>query len=152
MLPYASNYGLRIFTMNMRDYRDSSPYSPEELADLASTEIEVQASAVRQFGHSPEELADLASTEIEVQASAVRQFGREIAGFIKHVCTTKSIPQVVCDGDRKTGGVVLMTWSMSGLAVLSILGDPDTLESQDKAVLSQYLRKVILYGKGSLPM
>lgn len=121
MLPIAATHGLRIFTMNMRDYRDSSPYTDEELDAMSSPDI-------------------------EVQASVVRGIGQDIANFMAYVCKTKGIPRLVRDGERKTGGVVLMTWSRSNIGLLSILGDPRTLEGETKDILSLYVRKMVLYG------
>lgn len=108
--------------MNMRDYRGSTPYSPEELAHMTSPDI-------------------------EVQTSAVRRFGQEIAKFILYVCETKDIPEIAIDGERKSGGVALMTWSLSNIASLAILGDPETLgEGKLKSTMARYYRKAILYG------
>lgn len=121
MLPHASAYGLRIFTMNMRDYRDSSPYTDEELAAMSSPDV-------------------------EVQASSVRNIGQDIANFVTYVCKTKGVPRLSQSGERKAEGVVLMTWSRSNIGMLSILGDPKTLEGETKDVFQGYVRKVILYG------
>lgn len=112
--------------MNMRDYRGSTPYSAEEVAHITSPDI-------------------------EVQTSAVRRFGQEIAKFLLYVCETKGIPQVTMDGEKKSGGLALMTWSLSNIGLLSILGDPDTLgNGKIKFTLARYLRKAILYGVSSL--
>lgn len=121
LLPHASAYGLRIFTMNMRDYRGSSKYSAEELAAMQSPDT-------------------------ALHAAAVRQFGRDVAWFLTYVCTTQGVPPLVLEGDRRTGGVALVTWSLSNMALLAILGDPGTLDSTSAAVLTRYLRKVVLYG------
>lgn len=108
--------------MNMRDYRGSTPYSSEELADMTNPDI-------------------------DVQTFAVRRFGREIANFLLYVCDTMGIPEVVVDGEKKSGGIMLMTWSLSNIAALAILGDPDTLgDGKLKLTLTRYLRKTIFYG------
>ena len=121
MLPYASKYGLRMITMDNRDYRGSTPYSDEEVADLTSSDV-------------------------EVQASAVRRWGREVALFLAYVSKTLDIPPVTGEGAKRTGGLVLATWSLSVMAAFSILGDPRTLGDELAATLAPYLRKVILYG------
>ena len=107
--------------MNMRDYRGSSTYSPEEIAGLKSS--------------NP-----------ELEAAAGRQFARDVAGFLTYVCTTQGVPPLAVDGDRKTGGVALVTWSLSNIALLSIMGDPDTLDATSAAVLARYMRTAVLYG------
>lgn len=121
MLPHSAVSGLRIFTMNMRDYRDSSPYTDEELDAMSSPDV-------------------------EAQASVVRGIGQDIANFVAYVCKTKGVPRLVRDGEQKTGGVVLMTWSRGNIGLLSILGDPRTLEGETKDIFSLYVRKMVLYG------
>lgn len=121
MLPYAAKHGLRLITMNSRDYRESTPYTAEELADLANPDV-------------------------EVQASAVRRWGREVALFLVYVCKVLHVPPVICQGSKKTGGLVLTTWSLSGVAAMSILGDARTLGDGLADTLAPYLRKVVLYG------
>ncbi|EKM49940.1 uncharacterized protein PHACADRAFT_213720 [Phanerochaete carnosa HHB-10118-sp] len=120
MLPYAPKHGLRMITMNCRDYRGSSPYTTEELADIVSSDI-------------------------DVQASVVRKWGREVALFLAYVCQVLRTPAIAGEGAKKEGGVVLVTWSSGGIAALSILGDPQTLGDDLAATLTPYLRKIILY-------
>ncbi|KIP10561.1 hypothetical protein PHLGIDRAFT_495392 [Phlebiopsis gigantea 11061_1 CR5-6] len=120
LLPHAPAYGLRIFTMNMRDYHGSSTYSAEEVAAMD--------------GPDP-----------ALHAAAMRRFGRDIAGFLTYVCTTQGVPPLAIAGGRKTGGVALVTWSLSNIAPLAILGDPDTLDGDSATVLAAYLRTMVLY-------
>ena len=120
LLPYAVENGLRIITMNMRDYRGSTPYRKDELADMTSPDL-------------------------QAQTLAVRRWGQEISRFLLYVCETMNIPQVAVNGDKKSGGIVLMTWSLSNLGSLAILGDPATL-GDEKGKLARYLRRVIFYG------
>lgn len=121
MLTHASKYGLRMITMNCRDYRGSSPYTAEELAEL----------------HNP---------DVEVAASTVRRWGREVALFLAYVCQTLRIPATTGQGVKQDGGLVLVTWSLSGIAAMSILGDPRTVGTDLESTVARYLRKVILYG------
>lgn len=126
MFPYASRYGLRIITMNLRDYRGSSPYTPEEHALMTSPDV-------------------------NDQAAAVRQHGREAADFLIYVCNTKGIPPVsVSEGGRKVGGIGLVTWSLGSITTISILGDPSTLDEGRRQILTGYMRKAILYGEQCL--
>ncbi|GJE91024.1 hypothetical protein PsYK624_071720 [Phanerochaete sordida] len=120
MLPLAAKHGLRIITMNNRDYRGSSPYTPEELADFRNPDV-------------------------EVQASAVRRWGREVGQFLAYVCQTLHIPATVNDGAKQAGGVTLLTWSLSCIAPLAILGDARTLGDGLAGTLAPYFRRVILY-------
>ncbi|GJE91055.1 hypothetical protein PsYK624_072030 [Phanerochaete sordida] len=121
MLPVASTHGLRIITMNGRDYRGSTPYTDEELADMTSPGV-------------------------DVQASAVRRWGREVALFLAYICQTLRIPAATTvDTGTKAGGLVFIAWSLSGMAILSMLGDPQTLGKELPHTLTPYLRKIVLY-------
>lgn len=120
MLPHASRHGIRIITMNCRDYRGSTPYTAEELAQFASPDL-------------------------EVQALTVRRWGQEVALFLAYVCQTLDVPLITIDGAQKRGGLVLVTWSLSSIAAMSILGDRRTLGDDLSGVLAPYLRKVVLY-------
>lgn len=121
MLPVAPKHGLRIITMNGRDYRGSTPYTDEELADMTSPDIDVQATAVRRWGH-------------------------EVALFVVYVCQRLGIPATTRDNPA-TGGLVFVAWSLSGVAILSMLGDPQTMGNEVTRALAPYLRKIVLYGQ-----
>ena len=125
MLPYATKYRLRIIAMNSRDYSGSTPYTADELSDYTSHNVDVQAFAVRRWGH-------------------------EIGGFLAHVCRDLRIPRTTEAADGKTGGLVLVTWSLSVIAGLAILGDPRTLGDELSSQLAPYLRRVIMYGTFAL--
>ena len=121
MLPYASKYGLRLITVNMRDYAGSTPYTDDELAQFASSDV-------------------------DVQLSAVRNFGREFGAFMVFVCTWLGIPAMTVHDGKTHGGLALVTWSLSTIGILSIFGDPMTLTKKQKSVLRPYLRTVFAYG------
>ena len=125
MLPYAPKYGLRLIAINMRDYADSTPYTDDELAELASSDV-------------------------EIQASAVRKFEREFGSFMVFVCTSLGIPAVTVLGGHKRGGLAFLTWSLSNIGLVSIFGDSATLEDTQKTVLQRYLRTAFAYGAYSL--
>ncbi|EKM52061.1 uncharacterized protein PHACADRAFT_128196 [Phanerochaete carnosa HHB-10118-sp] len=125
MLPYASKYGLRLITMNMRDYAGSTPYTLDELSEFTSSDI-------------------------EVQASALRNFGREFACFLVYVCQSLGIPATtVCSG-KVYGGLAFLAWSLSTSGLLSIFGDHKTLSDEQKAVLQPYLRTAFAYDPPSI--
>lgn len=121
MLPLGSKYQLRLISVNMRGYRGSTAYNVTEIEEISSPNI-------------------------EVQAAAVRKFGREIAQFLVYVCTKLGISPIRTDGEGLSAGLVLLTWSMSNLAITTILGDRNTLEVQQRHTLSRFLRKAIIYG------
>lgn len=122
MLPFGPKYHLRLIALNMRDYHGSTPYTDEEVADFLNADV-------------------------EVQTSAVRMFARELAQFLEFVCKRLAIPPIKTGSGGPSGGLVCLTWSMSGMGLVSMLGDPATLGDEQKAELSPFLRKVVLYGK-----
>ncbi|EKM52027.1 uncharacterized protein PHACADRAFT_262480 [Phanerochaete carnosa HHB-10118-sp] len=111
--------------MNSRDYSGSTPYTPDELSDYTSHKV-------------------------DVQAAAVRRWGNEICRFLAHVCLRIGIPRTTGAGDRKSGGLILLTWSLAVTAAFSILGDPRTLGTELSSQLAPYLRRVILYDGSAL--
>ncbi|EKM52062.1 uncharacterized protein PHACADRAFT_212658 [Phanerochaete carnosa HHB-10118-sp] len=120
MFPHASKYGLRLIAMNMRDYTGSTPYTLDELSEFTRSDI-------------------------EVQASALRNFGREFACFLVYVCQSLGIPATTTHEGKMRGGLAFLTWSLGNLALLSFFGDPRTLDSEQKTVLQPYLRTVFAY-------
>ncbi|KIP12769.1 hypothetical protein PHLGIDRAFT_9832 [Phlebiopsis gigantea 11061_1 CR5-6] len=122
-------------------YEDSG--APEGAQDYVTVVI-VHGSLINS-AHTDEELDAMSSPDVEAQACVVRGIGQDIANFVAYVCKTKGVPRLVRDGEQKTGGVVLMTWSRGNIGLLSILGDPRTLEGETKDILSLYVRKMVLY-------
>ncbi|EKM50240.1 uncharacterized protein PHACADRAFT_264862 [Phanerochaete carnosa HHB-10118-sp] len=111
--------------MNMRDYAGSTPYTSDELAAFASSDI-------------------------EVQISAVRSLGCELAAFLVYVCQTLGIPARTVRDGKAYGGLAFLTWSMSTMGLLSIFGDSMTLDEAQKAVLQPYLRTAFAYDPPAL--
>lgn len=116
LLPVAAQHGLRIITMNNRDYTGSTPYTDAELAEFVSADTEVQAAAVRRWGH-------------------------EIASFIRVVCETLGVPATV----GGAGGVVLVAEALSVIAALALLGDARTLDPELRTAIAPFLRSVVLF-------
>ncbi|EKM50239.1 uncharacterized protein PHACADRAFT_213982 [Phanerochaete carnosa HHB-10118-sp] len=115
MFPYATKHGLRLIAMNMRDYAGSTPYTTAELAAFVGDDV-------------------------EVQASAVRSSGRELAGFLVYVCQVLKIPARTMRDGKAYGGLAFLTWSFGTMGLLSIFGDPKTLDDAQRAALQPYLR------------
>lgn len=122
VMAHASKYNLRMIAVNMCDYSGSTPYTHAELASLSDPDV-------------------------ETQASAVRKLGRDIAAFMAYICKTKDIPPLPQDSADKSGGLVLLTWSLYTMGLLSMFGDPQTLDDSTRATLEPFLRKAIIYGE-----
>ena len=121
MFPHASKYGLRFISMNTRDYAGSTPYTDDEIAEFASSDV-------------------------NVQVSALHNLGREFGAFMVFVCTSLGIPATTVRDGQTRGGLALLTWSFSTIGLLSIFGDPETLDDEQKSILQPYLRTAFVFG------
>lgn len=125
MTPYAAQHGLRLLAVNMRGYAGSTPYTAEELSAFTSDDA-------------------------ETQASALRNFGREFAGFLVYACATLGIPQTAVHDGKITGGIAILTWSLSTGGLLALLGDPQTLIDEQTAMLRPYLHTAFAFDPPSI--
>ena len=121
LFPRAKQRGLRLITINLRDYSGSTPYTSAELADFTNEDV-------------------------AVQASAIRRLGAEIGAFLVYACTTLGVPPITTKEGKRASGLVFGTWSLSTEGLLAIFRDTQTLDKGQKDVLQRYLRKAIAYG------
>ena len=105
----------------MRDYAGSTPFSSDELAALSDSSAEVQTVALR--------------------AQAV-----EIAIFLDYFVASNDIPQVAERDGKRSGGIVLLTWSLSNVLAFGLLAEAASLPEETRAVLNDYLQTIILFG------
>jgi len=124
LFPYATKSNLRLLAVNMRDYPDSSPNTPEELEDLGSGDPQRQA---KYFKSAALQIAMFAS-------KAVIQLG---------------LPEPTAD--KKAGGITILGWSSGTLYMTALLAHARNLPKEDKAVLSNYLRTVVLFDPAWFP-
>ena len=122
MLPYAASYSVRLVRMNLRDYPGSTPYTPKELAALSSDD----------------------ATQ---QAAATKAHGDEVAAFLEYFIKKHDIPKIVDVSGKRTGGLALVTWSMSNIVAFSFLGNARWFPEETRSFLEQYVRAVVLYGE-----
>ena len=113
---------MRIICPNLRDYPGSSPYTPAELDSLWSNDA-------------------------EKEQTALRLQGTEIATFLEDVILTgKSTPVQEVNG-KKTGGLVLLSWSLGNVWSLAMFANIQDLESKARIALEEQLRAFVMYGK-----
>ncbi|KAF9816038.1 hypothetical protein IEO21_04213 [Rhodonia placenta] len=123
MLPFASTNNLRLVLVNKHDYRGSTPYSQEELKDLASPDRGVQARAI-----------------------AAR--GLEIGTFIRWFIQAEHIPPISASpraDDSRGGGVSLLGWSAGNLRAISFLAHVQDLPKETRSFLESYFRSLIVF-------
>ncbi|KAI0090954.1 hypothetical protein BDY19DRAFT_932612 [Irpex rosettiformis] len=116
LLPYAHEHNFRIVLLNMRDYADSSPFSPSELG---------------RFSTSPHD--------------AVKEIGHQFAAFLTGFIQKHQIPEIKVIKGKQTGGLVFSTWSFSNTFHMSLLGNAHTLPKETKTLLSKYWRRSVMY-------
>lgn len=127
MIPYAAEHNLRFIFVNLRDYPGSSPYTKSELETFESDDQ-------------------------DIQNDAVRDLGRQMATLLTAIVKKEALPPVTIQDGKKTGGISLLTWSMSNLVSLSLLANVGTFEKGIKEGLETHLRTVILHGKYQIRM
>lgn len=123
IIPFASANNLRLVLVNKRDYRGSTPYSQEELRDLASPDSGVQARAI-----------------------AAR--GLEIGAFIRWFIQAEHIPPISASlraDDSRGGGVSLLGWSAGNLQTIAFLAHAQDLPEETMRFLESYFRSLIIF-------
>lgn len=120
MIPFASQYNLRLVLVNRRDYPGSSPYSDEDLRNVQDTE-------------------DDKGYEAFFRARA-----SEFAKFIEWIITHENVPKA--DWKSNTGGVFLMAWSAGNGYAISMLSYVDLLPEATRNIIQPYLRGFIFFG------
>ena len=108
--------------MNLRDYPGSSLYTNSELESFESDSQ-------------------------DFQDVAVRDLGRQMAALLTAIVRKEALPPATIKDGKSTGGISLLTWSMSNLVSLSLLANVGTFEKEIREGLETHLRTVILHGE-----
>lgn len=106
----------------MRDYPGSSPYTAEEVTAMASKDL-------------------------QDQANAIRGIGRQVAAFMVYFIRKYSIPAPKVVAGQQTGGIALLTWSLSNILSMALLGNAHSLSKEVKEVLETYWHTMVMYGE-----
>ncbi|KAA1467614.1 hypothetical protein DENSPDRAFT_901581 [Dentipellis sp. KUC8613] len=116
MFQYAAEHKLRLVTINRREYPGSTPLSEDELRAAAGTDIE-------------------AGRDFFLRRSI------EIARFLAWFIQTERIPPICSkDGQRETGGFILLGWSSGWVYVAPLIADAATLPADLVQALEPYFR------------
>lgn len=94
------------------------------------------------------ELSTLEGGSDEQKAALLRKRGVEIGTFIDRFILQNGILPISADG--KTGGIVIVGWSLGVAFALAALANVDILPSDAQARFATYLRSVILEGTQSI--
>lgn len=120
MLPVASNKGARFVALNRRHYPGSTEYRSGELNIVVSGGTEEEKDA-------------------ELQARGI-----EIATFIDNFIQINDLPPI--SEDRKTGGIILLGWSLGSVTAFATIASAGALPSDTRARLGARIRSIIVYG------
>lgn len=121
LLPSAQERGLRLVTVNWRDYPGSSPYTSEELDEFSSKSY-------------------------EVQRAAMEKQGNHITTFIENFIKKEDIPPLEREGLKKCGGLTVLTWSLGNVFLFPFLANAHRLSEGTRTFLERYLRTAIVFG------
>ncbi|KZT68313.1 hypothetical protein DAEQUDRAFT_728131 [Daedalea quercina L-15889] len=119
----AATQNMRLVAVNMRDYYGSTLYSPSELAELGSTDV-------------------------DTQTKALRARGLEILTFLLWFIREENIPPLMlttANGEFGGGGVSLLGWSWGNESTLSSIAHAGELAQDDTETLAKYMRALIIY-------
>lgn len=119
LFDYNARHRIRLVSVNMRDYRGSTPYTDFDLAELRSGEKERQRSVIR--GH-----------------------GLEIAAFLVWFIQKENTPPLSRDG--RAGGLTLLGWSWGNAMTMAFLSQASELPADDRDLLTTHLRSLIIFG------
>lgn len=122
MLSYAATYHVRIITINSREYPGSSKFNPEELSQLGGDVY-------------------------EDHVAVTKGLGTELATFLFRYIQANGIPKIALRAGRRTGGLVVVAWSLGNATLLSFLAHASNYPGEIQACLEMYLRTVIMYGE-----
>lgn len=118
MLALAPRTGIRIVSINRRDFRGSTPFPKEEINALDSA--------------SNEQLAEW-----------YRQRGREIATFIDTFVKANKCPEANGNTGVSGGGIGLVGWSLGATFVCSFFAHMDIYSPDKQAYFKRNLRAAI---------
>lgn len=119
VLALAPAVNLRFVAVTRRDYKGSTPLTPNELNVLSN------------------------GTNAE-KSSFLRDRGAEFANFISRFIQSNNIPPPTTDG--KYGGIALLGWSFGNSFALATVANVHTYPKPVKNCLEKYLRALIMQG------
>ncbi|KAF8074541.1 hypothetical protein FPV67DRAFT_1559307 [Lyophyllum atratum] len=119
VLSVAHGKGVRFVAPNRRPFPGSTEFSPEELDVVMNGGTDEQRNA-------------------QIQAR-----GHEMATFINNFIQKFDLPPISEDG--KTGGIILLGWSVGAAFALATISASHTLPGEIRGRLSSYIRSLVLY-------
>ena len=124
MIPFATQKNIRLVLLNVHGYPGSTPYTNDELDRLEGS---------------------LEARKTELQAR-----GSELAEFIRWFIVTQEIPPIRerSNDDQLVGGLSVLAWSGGNGHSLCMFAHADKLAEETRKLFDEYLRSLILYGRG----
>ncbi|KAL4067414.1 Alpha/Beta hydrolase protein [Scleroderma yunnanense] len=118
MFPFASSHNYRLVCPYRRGYTPSTPWTDEEVALYKSADV-------------------------EDGKKHLRLAGLQIARFLVQFAASQSIPKH--NEEQKTGGIILIGWSLGTLYLNATLANVDGLVAEELEALKSYLHAVIYF-------
>ncbi|KAK7055271.1 Alpha/Beta hydrolase protein [Favolaschia claudopus] len=120
LMDLAPSQGVRVVAINRRPFPGSTPFTDAELNVIYTG----------------------GSGDAERQTQLDNR-GREISNFIVNFITQNRLPPISNDG--KTGGAIILGWSVGAPYAMAALSSADSLPLASRVVLAAYLRSVVIY-------
>ncbi|KAI6107801.1 hypothetical protein EDD16DRAFT_1620058 [Pisolithus croceorrhizus] len=124
LFPLGPKHNYRIVSLYRRGYAPTSPWTKEEEALFTSSDLE----AGKEF---------------------LRLAGLQTAKFLLEFSVSQEIPKY--DKERKTGGILLIGWSLGALYPHAMLAALDGLTIEELGQLESYLHAVVYYDSPTIP-
>lgn len=123
VLPFATERGMRLVRINLRDYPGSTPLSK-----------------------------DAPGTAEEIIASMGQELAAFLAWFVEaeHLPEISSTSSADEKGTDLKGGLSILAWSMGNIPALSLLGNLDKVSQTRQDLLGKYVRSYVMLGRRSL--
>jgi hypothetical protein len=123
MMFWANQNNVRIVAVNRRDYAPTSPLTSAEMAVLSQGDTGA--------------------------ATYLRQRGTELASFLDMFVQGNSIPHA---GNDRTGGIVVLGWSLGCLTTHAMLANLDVIPSATINRLQPYIHTFLMHDSGLAAM
>ncbi|KAI6126642.1 hypothetical protein F5141DRAFT_348466 [Pisolithus sp. B1] len=125
LFPFGPEHNYRIVSLYRRGYAPTSPWTKEEEALFTSSDLK----AGKEF---------------------LRLAGLQTAKFLLGFAVSREIPRY--DKERKTGGILLIGWSLGALYPHAMLAALDGLTTEELGQLESYLHAVVYYDSPTIPL
>ncbi|KAI8989169.1 hypothetical protein BD414DRAFT_486289 [Trametes punicea] len=131
LFPLAQSRGIRLISLNRREYPGATPYTAEERALLPPV-----------LDKPPTNEGEIRSAS-EMLETFMRQRARELYECLQALVVERSIPRIRADSSAK-GGIILVGWSLGATWMTALLSHVSSFPVNDVR-LGEYIRRIVWY-------